>query len=307
MSTVISQNPCPTEVIIVDDSTDNLTEEVVNSIRQSAEVRRCRLLRLQGEGIGLTNARNQGVGSSTGEYVLFLDDDTLLSEDLIAILVGFMEQNVHVAGVQPKVLSVPAVKPTKGLGGAIENAVCKVLMLSYNHPDKMCVRRSGASVFAQPLTRAIIAQRLSGCCMCYRREVFSKWRFDTNLRGPAYTEDLCFSYLVYRMKQGPLYVLPKAKVTHMHSDAARPNTKIETARSIVYWCYAFHRYVFEGSLLNLGAFLLSIPGNLIYSMGGLLAKRKRKQDALGLYFLLHSYHLALTNLRAIIRGDLSFI
>ena len=61
---------------------------------------------------------------------------------------------------------------------------------------------------------------MNGWFMSYRREVFDKVRFDENLSGYAWKEDIDFSYRVSQLG----YVLvqtPRARIDHRKSDVER--------------------------------------------------------------------------------------
>jgi len=179
-------------------------------------------------------------------------------------------------------------------------------MLSYHEKNKLGVRRSGSSVFPNYLTKVISAQRLSGCCCCYRREVFSELSFDTNLKRWGSKEDLDFSFRVYKKNLRSLYAIPYAKIIHKTSEEARLPTKLRVYMTTIYWFYVFFKDIFEGSILNLTAFLWALTGNLVTNVGGLIIKRKPKREWWGLIFLFGSYATAFRNLRNILMRRLEF-
>ena len=84
--TILNQSHPPHEVIIVDDSQTDSGVEIVESFTSRFKSMRCSLRRVKGNGDGLTSARNLGVKYSNGDAVLFLDDDTLLKNNLVHTL-----------------------------------------------------------------------------------------------------------------------------------------------------------------------------------------------------------------------------
>lgn len=59
--------------------------------------------------------------------------------------------------------------------------------------------------------------------MAYRREVFDRFglKFDENLRGYSYMEDLLFSHTLYRMFPDSLYIISYARLIHKKSEEGR--------------------------------------------------------------------------------------
>jgi GT2 family glycosyltransferase len=209
-------------------------------------------------------------------------------------------------GVQPIILRDTKKINRSSIVEKLENAIYKVLMLSYRDENKLNVRRSGVSVFSSAITKIITAQRLSGCCCCYRREVFYEFSFDTNLKKWGFMEDLDFSYRVHKKYPRSLYVIPHTTIIHKASKEARLPTKIIIDMSTIYWFYIFFKDIFEGSILNLIAFLWALAGNLIAHTGSLIIKRKSKREWWSLIYLFKSYITALKYLRNIIMQNLDF-
>jgi len=303
--TIINQTYPPLEVIIVDDSLGGSAKQVVDSFSSKFKFIDCKLKYAKGSGDGLPAARNLGVKLSNGDAVLFLDDDTLLGRNVIGALATFLRDNPAAVGVQPKVLSSMRNMSKGWLVQKFENAVYKALMLSYHEKNRLKVRRSGASVFPNNLTKVIRAQRLSGCC-CYRHEIFGELSFDENLKRWGFMEDLDFSYRVYKRNPRSLYAIPHAKIIHKASGEARLPTKLCIYMRTIYWFYVFFKDIFEGSILNLIAFLWALTGNLVTTVGGLIIKRKPKREWWHLIYLFGSYATAFRNLKNILMQRLEF-
>jgi len=304
--TIINQTYPPLEVIIVDDSPRGSAKQVVDSFSSKFKFINCRLKYVKGSGDGLPAARNLGVKLSSGDAILFLDDDTLLGRNVISAVANFLRDNPGAIGVQPKILPSANNSDSYVLTKKCENAIYKGLMLSYHEENSLRVRRSGMSVFPNSLTKTIPAQRLSGCCCCYRREIFNKLRFDTNLKRWGFMEDLDFSYRIYRCNPRSLYAIPNAKIIHKVSQKARLPTKLSIYMVTIYWFYVFFKDIFKDSILNLIAFTWALTGNLVAVTGGLIIKRKPKHEWWSLIHLVGSYAVAFRNLKNILMGKLEF-
>lgn len=303
--TILDQDFPPLEVIIIDDSKEYMVKQVANLFKADFEKIGCKLKYIKGYSDGLPSARNLGVELSRGDIILFLDDDTLLDKNVVGTLVDFLRENPKVIGVQPKISSLSKNKED-GLARKFERAVYKALMLTYQEDNRLIVRRSGMSIFPNDLTRIISAQRLSGCCCCYKRSIFNVLRFDTNLKLWAFMEDLDFSYRVYKKSPHSLYVIPHAKIIHKSSRKARLPKKVNIYLITIYWFYIFFKTILNSSILNLIAFLWGLVGKLVVMIGGLIIKRKEKEQWWSIIHLLNSYIFAFKNLRLIRKGDLDF-
>ena len=306
--TVLDQDYPPFEVIIVDDSDEGTAKQVARLFKSDFERIGCRLRYVKGSGGGLPAARNLGVKLSTGDAILFLDDDTLLDKNTIRALTTFLENNPKALGVQPRIISLTTITNARRsmLLAKFENSVYKALMLTYRARNKQVVRRSGMDIFPNDLTEVINVQRLSGCCCCIKREVFKSLKFDENLKRWGFMEDLDFSYRLYKKYPQSLYAIPNAKVIHKGSAEGRLPSRLSIHMTTIYWFYVFFKDIFEGSILNLIAFLWALAGNLASIVGGLIIKRKEKSEWWSLIYLLESYAAALKNLKEILSLDLDF-
>jgi GT2 family glycosyltransferase len=304
LHSILHQSCPPFEVNIVDNSDNDLTKNLVKQYETEFTKIGSKLKYIKGPK-DLPASRNLGVTFAEGDLILFLDDDTLLEKNVIQTLILFFENNPKALGVQPQILNVGGDSNSKHTFSLFENSIYKVLMLTYSAENKLCVRRSGMSIFPSTLTRVITAQRLSGIC-CVRREIFTKFKFDENLKLWAFMEDLDFSYRVYKKNPDSLFAIPYAKVFHKHSPEGRISSKTSIYMSIIYWFYIFFKDFFEASILNLLAFMWALAGYVIATTGGLLLKRKPKREWRNLIWLLVAYIIAFKNLRSILEHNLEF-
>jgi len=299
LHTLLNQTYPPFEVIVVDDSLSDAVKKVTDLFKPRFNDGELRYVK--GCGYGLPAARNLGVKVSRGDVILFLDDDTLLQNDVLQAFATFLSAHPNAIGVQGQIRESLTIS-------SIKNAIYKAFMLLYYKQNKLAVRRSGASIYPYfyPLKAEIDAQRLAGCCMCYRRELFDELSFDTNLKRWGFTEDVDFSYRVYKKHPGTLYAIPYAMVTHKESTESRlpPRTRIYMKN--IYWFYMFFKNIFENSILNLMAFLWALTGNLVTITGVLIVKRKPKHQWWELAFLLNSYLYAFRHLGEIKKRNLDF-
>lgn len=306
LRTLHTQSYPPIEVIVVDDSSKHNVKEVVKSFNSLFHSVGCELKYVRGHGDGLPAARNLGVKISQGDAVLFLDDDTLLDRNVVRDLAAFLTDNSVALGVQPKILPSKKHLRNETIAKKFKNAVSKALMLTYHKDNKLAVRRSGTSVFPNHLTRILCAERLSGCSCCYKSEIFTELSFDTNLKRWAFLEDLDFSYRVHKTHPRALYVLPHTKIIHKASEDGGLSVRTTICMMTIYRFYVFFKEVFDGSLLNLIAFLWAIIGSLVTTVGEIIFERKSNREMWIVIYLLSSYATAFRNLKNIFLQKLEF-
>jgi glycosyltransferase involved in cell wall biosynthesis len=296
----------PHELIVVDDSQTCSTKKLLDSFASQAKLFSCPIKYVKGTAKGIPVARNLGVKISTGNVLLFLDDDTKISSDLIERIVVFLKAHPQVIGLQPVIIAAAfAGKEQLSVGviGGVLNAFSKVFMLSYGAKDKSEVRRSGTLVFPLPLTQNISTQRLISCACCFRRKIFDELSFDTNLKR---AEDLDFSYRTYSKYPDSLFLLSDTSVIHKASPAARMSSKTVIEMRIVYWFYFFFSDVFKGSKKNMLAFSWAIIGDVIQNLAFVTLIRRSREDWRSFKNLLQAYMMAIRNLKSIKARNIGF-
>jgi glycosyltransferase involved in cell wall biosynthesis len=83
------------EIIIVDDGSEDNTCEICNSFKD----RITSLKYIYVKNSGLSYARNVGIKSSTGDYILFTDDDCIPEENWVERMGFYLKRETIVAGV----------------------------------------------------------------------------------------------------------------------------------------------------------------------------------------------------------------
>jgi len=156
------------------------------------------------------------------DYLLFLDDDTLPSENYVSSLIDLMNSNPKAIGCSG--ITLPKAEPFRGW----RSFYFRFFFMASNSGGRLL--RSGVNI---PVFRDQIGlvevDWLFGCSM-WRSSIFRFLKYSDNLPGGALAEDVIFSTRARRF--GALYVNTFAILHHSQSQINRPSAYIHEARNI---------------------------------------------------------------------------
>jgi GT2 family glycosyltransferase len=304
LQNVINQSYTNYEIVIIDDSDFSSNKDIVSDFILKYHINKEKIKYIIGEKDGVTAARNMGVKISKGDYILFFDDDISLNNDCIELMANFIKNYPDLIGFQPKIISDDN-SPEEN-NSSFKNALHKTLMISYYKKNFSKARRSGSFIYPEPLTKKIPVQRLSGCCCCYKRTIFNTVKFDTNLKRWGFSEDIDFSYRVFKKYPNRLYITPDITIIHKNSENTELPIKSIIYMRTIYWFYLFFKNNFNYSLLNLIAFLWAIEGEILINIGNLILKRKTRTEWYIIIYLINSQLYSFKNLKNIYSQKLDF-
>lgn len=236
VQSILHQTVKPQEIVVVDDG-DLGTLPWRNECREAG----IRYLHIHKRVPGLTESRNIGITSASGDIICFLDDDTVLFPDYIEQMLRTYEEDPdHQVG---------------GVGGLVANTgpftLASALRYVYNVlflisafrqgrvlPSGFCVD-FGTTPF--PLRQTTEVDFLPGGVSSYRREVFEAFSFAPKFNEIALGEDKEFSFRASRNYR--LLLNPDARLYHYESPVMRPGKREGGRKFLIGHFLLFRDYV----------------------------------------------------------------
>ncbi|MFK5983536.1 MAG: glycosyltransferase [Flavobacteriaceae bacterium] len=234
LKSVKKQTLYPSQIIIVDGSTNNLTKEAI----EKNGFNNLEYYLVEEKDRGLTKQRNIGI-EKTGKniaVVCFLDDDTILEKEYFERIINTYikyPDAIAVGGyitneVEWKKKTKPVLFDEFEKDGHIRkigkrNLIRKRLgLLSDQEPGIMPFFSNGFPVsFLPPTDRIYKVEYFMGGVSSYKKNLFHQISFSNYFEGYGLYEDLDFC--LRTSKIGKLYVNTAAKLAHHHEVAGRPN------------------------------------------------------------------------------------
>lgn len=222
------------EIIVVDNGS---TDGTLEYLRPRSDLQ----LIENGYNAGFTKGTNQGIAATSGEYILWLNTDTILGDDSLGALIEFLDSNPAAGIVGPRVLNPDGTfqpQCKRGMPTPLA-ALCYGLGLDRLFPNNPTI---GAYLLRYiPDTHAAIVAGVSGCCLMTRREVCDDI-------GPldeemfAFGEDL--EWCVRAGKAGwEVWYYPGSTIVHLKGQGgahARPYKKVKALHDCMWIFYRKH-------------------------------------------------------------------
>ena len=247
ISSILDQDRVPREIIVVDSSEDTRLGMTLGELLPGQRSRIVtRYIRATS---GLTHQRNVGVRESTGDILLFLDDDMILYDGFVReILEIFQRRPENIGGVMGNIVNLHR-------DDSMWNLI-KRLFFVYSFGDGR-FQASGAALWPNGLPVLMEVEFLCGGQTAYRRRICEEFGFDEEFfSGYCVLEDVDFSYRVSRRYKN--FYCSKALCFHNNmSLPARTNPEAYKQMMLVSHAYHFHKNV-PKTLFNRVAFFLSM-------------------------------------------------
>lgn len=296
LDSILAQTLLPWEVLVVDNGADAASEALIYQRQRSFAATSIQLrYLLNARQNSLTAARNLGVKQTTGEIVMFLDDDVILDSDYVREIVRVYDLEPNALGVQGFLVHEP--RPMRDF-------FFRLFYWNYLERNKCRVLPSITATYPLELDRARPCECLSGANHSFRRTVFNEFQYDERLIKYSDGEDLELTYRVFSRYPGSLFITPSAKLVHNTSMQARASGKELVYMREVYGLYLFFK-LFSPTLKNKLKYVWSRVGRLAFSLTRLVLGRP-SGSMVELQYLVGAYCLCLRHAVEIKYGELAF-
>jgi len=231
------------EILIIDNGSSDHTRKVVEEYKRESSVR---ILYLFEEKIGLSTARNRGVGKALGNLIVFIDDDALADRALLSTFVK----------------TFSADKELVAAGGAVE--ILGPIKLPVWLPRRLISHLSIVNYGTHPKFLKYPYYPF-GTNMAFRREIFKRIGLFNNAFGRKGMQSFntCEETdLFMRIEQlgEKIYYQPEAIVYHaIHPEQLFPDWICQQSYHIAYSCALIERKAY--STLHIGVkVMISVAG-----------------------------------------------
>ncbi len=282
--------PPEVEVFISDNgSTDGTIELVQEKYPQVTLIQ-------NGQNLGFGPANNRGVSRSRGQYVLFLNDDTIVRPGALAKMVGFMDTNQDVGVTGAKLLNPDGtLQPSITRDPSIWMDMLRTLLprqLEINTPStRRLIQRYAHLLRIRQLgrfsdhNRTIDVDCVMGACLLTRHSILEQvGSFDENIFFWCEENDLC-----HRIRQANWRIVyyPDAEIVHFGgSTVGRPDNVVpkrvfvQRFKSNLYY-YEKHMPKLNVLVYKIGIVTILLLRSLVLTAQTLLSHSDRKRLLLG--------------------------
>lgn len=252
LETLWRQSRLPDELVIIDDG--HLDVEPLTAAARGRHV--AFVYHNKAHNPGLARSRRAGREQSSGDVILFLDDDVLLDEGYIEAIMAVYESDGegHVGGctgvlqgIRYRRLQMPLLRffgmdAPKREGQILKNFI-GVLVRNIDQPTEV--------------------QWLAGCNMSYRREALASVEIPNDLEGYSAGEDRAISYQVGRRWR--LMATPDARLVHRKIATSRL-ARGDWGFQEVYYNYLHFRRNMPQDLSHRAAFAWLCAGYVVINL-----------------------------------------
>lgn len=216
-SVLRATNGMQAEVIVVD---NNSVDDSCQMVReQFPEV----VLIENKDNKGFSKANNQGVAIAKGEYILFLNPDTVVPEDCLKALTGYMDEHPEAGSIGPRIIDGKGVYAPDGKKSfpSLSVAIFKTTGINKVFKKSPYFNKYYAVHIGEHETAPVDV--LSGCCMMVRTKVLSKidGAFDEDYF--MYCEDVDLAYRIQQAGYQNIYY-PETTIIHYKGESTRKAT-----------------------------------------------------------------------------------
>lgn len=259
LDSIFRQTLKPYEVIIVDQSDDELVYDFFKKIKEIFKLHKILFLYARQKIKSLAMAKNLGTHIASGEWLSFLDDDVVLDKNYYIKFCNYIKANTEALLLEGNITNVNP--PSTFIGSVIE-LIQKIFLFDHHSNEEGYIYPSFFGNQPAGFKEVKKCEWVSGGNSFVYAPIAKKIKFDDNLIGYSFAEDKDFSYRVYKKHPGSLYALPDARLEHLESaDGRMPHLKLYFMRT-VYIYYFFFKNI-KQTRLNKLLFIWSRVGLLL--------------------------------------------
>lgn len=201
------------EVIAVDNGSQDSTLSILKEYGTKVQAIK------NPKNMGFARAANQGLRQATGEFILLLNPDTVLTPGALETMVGFLAENPHKWALGPQLLNPDgSVQPSCRQFPDRLTMLYEFTGLSRLFP-KSRTFGSWRMGYFDHLTPALVDQPM-GACLMVRKIVLEEVGLLDEDNFPMFFNEVDWCLRISRAG-GKLYFLPQAKVYHHHGVSTR--------------------------------------------------------------------------------------
>lgn len=197
LPSLYGQNYTKLEVIVVDNGSIDDSVSWLNKKYPKVKIIKNK------ENKGFAEANNQGYGITTGEYVLFLNNDTKVTKTFLTELLKVLKSNDLIGGVQSKLLLMDSPTRLDSVGSYLTNTGFLYHLGVYAEDSKK-------------YSKQIEVYSVKGACMLFKKEVLKKIEVEGEIfdsRYFAYFEETDMCHRVWLASYRLIYV-PSSVIFH---------------------------------------------------------------------------------------------
>ncbi len=205
------------EVIVVDNNSQDGSNEMVRERFAST------VLIENKDNRGFSKANNQGVAMAKGEYILFLNPDTVVPEDFFVKMVGYMDAHPEAGSIGPRLIDGKGKFAPDGKKSfpSLSVAIFKTTGINKLFPKSPYINKYYAVHVGEREVAEVDA--LSGCCMMVRKSLLEPigGAFDEDFF--MYCEDVDLCYRIQKSGVKNIY-FPETTVIHYKGESTKKAT-----------------------------------------------------------------------------------
>jgi N-acetylglucosaminyl-diphospho-decaprenol L-rhamnosyltransferase len=222
------------------------------------------------QNVGFAKANNQALRQAKGKYVLFLNPDTILPEDIFSKTIAFLDANPKAGALGVRMIdgSGQFLKESKrGLPTAWAS-FCKMTGLTTKFPQSKLFAKYYVGHLAENKTQPVDV--LSGAFMLARKHVLDELRgFDEQFF--MYAEDIDLSYRILQLGYQNYY-FADAGIIHFKGESTKKDAKY-----VKLFYKAMHQFVRKHYRSGGGLLFSGLLNTAIRLKSGLAQKQNKKE------------------------------